>query len=118
MKWYLSGPITGYPELNRPLFDKAAKMLRRFGTDVLNPFDVEINTPAEWQECLKADLTAMMAQCGGIILLPGWPQSKGSRLELSLALALDWPVCFMNLSPGGNTFRLLDMNKPGLLDFS
>jgi hypothetical protein len=36
----------------------------------------------------------MVEHCSGIILLRGWPQSRGARLELSTAVALDWPVYY------------------------
>lgn len=106
-RWYLSGPITGYPDLNRQAFTSAARELRGSGWDVSNPFDVAINTPAEWVECLRADLQELLL-CSGIIMLQGWPQSRGARLELSTALALDYPVMFYD---GIHGHSPIDMNR-------
>jgi len=81
---YLSGPISGLPELNRPAFHAEAVRLRALGYCVVNPADInpELNKP--WEECLRADLIEMLG-CDAIALLPGWQQSKGAHLELHVA---------------------------------
>jgi hypothetical protein len=42
---------------------------------------------------LQRDLRAL-AECQGIILLPGWTKSKGAKFELHVALTLEMPVRF------------------------
>jgi hypothetical protein len=49
----------------------------------------------------------MLLDCGAIILLPGWPQSKGARNELIIAMMLNLKVYYYN--PHGAE-RLTDMN--------
>lgn len=91
---YLSGPITGIADLNKPLFSSAARVLRQHGHNVLNPH--EIGQPSEqllpWDTYLRADLIAMLQMCDRIGSLPGWQNSRGARLEHHVAEALEWEV--------------------------
>ncbi len=107
--YYLAGPMSGYPEYNFPAFEKAADVLRKRRVngyaiyDVLSPVDItralwkerynrEFNPmkdKAEWgdpivAEMLKRDLAAVF-EADGIVLLPGWEQSKGANIELAVA---------------------------------
>ena len=84
-KIYLSGPMTGLPELNYPEFNRVAQLLRDAGNFVYNPaeFDWQDEFPireafAEYTQfiCLEADK---------IVLLPGWENSLGVSAELVLA---------------------------------
>jgi hypothetical protein len=49
----------------------------------------------------------LLLQCDGLILLPGWPQSKGARLELDIACDLKMPVYFYN-----SDWTLTSMMRP------
>lgn len=114
-RYYLSGPMSGLPDCNYPTFAKAAAELRAQGYDVLSAHEIEHfgeTTPGAgllpWTRYLRDDMRELL-QCDAIILLEGWPQSKGARLELTTALALEMPVFFwdahrkellcMNLQP-------------------
>lgn len=94
MRLYLSGPITGYPDLNKPAFAEAAAALRADGHDVLNPHEIgqasELLLP--WEDYLRADLVAMLQQADGLAMLPAWERSRGARLEHHVATALGWEV--------------------------
>ena len=37
MKVYIAGPMSGYPDMNGPAFDKKADELRAQGYEVVNP---------------------------------------------------------------------------------
>lgn len=84
---YLSGPMTGYPEYNFPLFNSTAKWLRESGHRVYNPAEF----PNNWTE--KADVRKAFAsycaficlEATAIVMLPGWTASKGAVIELGLA---------------------------------
>lgn len=43
---YLSGPMTGLPDLNRPAFDAAARLLRGKGLTVYNPAALRLSERA------------------------------------------------------------------------
>jgi hypothetical protein len=89
MKLYLSGPMTGIPEFNFPAFHKAAASLRASGYEVVNPAELDAadTTPMAWEDYLRRDLRVLL-DCQGIALLPGWENSRGAKLESTVALAL------------------------------
>lgn len=117
--YYDSGPMMGYPENNFPAFAYAAEELREASLLIVSPHEIGANLTPEvelpWQDYLREDIKVMMENCGGIILLDGWPQSKGARLELEVAMSLAWPVYLFHKGSGdtrgefANT--LIDMNK-------
>ena len=82
-KIYLSGPMTGLPNLNFPAFNAEAARLRGLGFEVINP--AELNEGVEdWEECLRQDLIALL-NCDTVAILPGWQESKGAHLEMHVA---------------------------------
>lgn len=58
---YLSGPMTGLPDLNFPAFHAAAAQLRAQGLEVVNPAEINVDASKGWEECMRADI---MALCG------------------------------------------------------
>ena len=109
MRVYCSGAMTGYPDLNRPAFDAAAKRLREQGHFVINPAELsamfgtaeeiakafqshyyeESRHPfaeAIYESTMSADLAAVRS-CDAIYLLRGWETSRGAKKELAEALA-------------------------------
>lgn len=81
---YLSGPMTGIPDLNFPAFHAEAARLRALGYEIVNPAELVADPEAPWEQCLRADIKAMM-DCDGVALLPGWERSKGAHLEVHIA---------------------------------
>lgn len=91
-KLYLSGPMTGVPDLNRPAFNAAAKALRSAGYAVVNPPELDRNEPrTTWKECLQRDIRHMML-CGAVATLPNWTKSRGANLEIYVGKKLSYPV--------------------------
>jgi hypothetical protein len=91
---YLSGPMTGYPEFNFPLFNRVAETLRRQGYQVISP--AEIQPPVQtWEACMREDIKALM-NCEKVAVLPGWENSKGARIEVSLAFQLGMEIVDAN----------------------
>jgi Domain of unknown function (DUF4406) len=100
MRIYISGPMSGRPELNRPAFELAAKAIRRAGHQPVVPHDIE---PADHHgPCtgrylagqthrygcyLLADL-AGLAECDALYPLAGADESPGARVERAFAVAL------------------------------
>lgn len=87
MKTYLAGPMTGFPELNFPLFHAEAQRLRDTGHQVVNPAEINVDPAKGWEECMRADI-AELVTCDAIAMLPGWQQSRGATLEHHIASEL------------------------------
>lgn len=105
MKVYISGPITHH--VGEDPFPGMKKRLEELGYEALNPKDVpacpdkscellphEIEKGFEhsWACYLRHDLAAMLSECGAILMLDGWQDSHGARLELSTAAAVKMQV--------------------------
>ena len=100
MTYYVSGPMTGYPANNTAAFDRACALLRDRGYQVVSPHEkVSEALGLTWEEYLREDIRHLL-DCYGVVMLPGWPESKGARLELSIALALGMPVYYLCLDAG------------------
>lgn len=93
MKLYVSGPMSGYDDRNRPTFNRVSEQLRRMGHVAVNPVDLDLMDPIEaeddWHQFLKRDLKYLLP-CDGVVLLDGWQYSRGARLEILTALQLDF----------------------------
>lgn len=89
---YLSGPMTGLPNLNREAFNKAAKALRTKGYKVVNPPELDRNEPQRsWEGCLRRDIKHLM-ECEIVATLPRWTKSKGANLEIYIAKMLKYKI--------------------------
>lgn len=88
---YLSGPMTGCPELNFPAFHVEAARLRAAGLDVVSPAEVKLEGKPGWADYMRADIRQMM-RCSAICMLPGWESSRGAKIEHDLALALGFEL--------------------------
>lgn len=98
MRCYISGPMTGLPDFNFPMFESATSELRRRGHAVLSPHEVSAEVDAAlapekpyWSDYLRADIP-VLCTCDAIVLLSGWHRSKGARLEHHIALELGMQV--------------------------
>lgn len=108
MRVYIAGPMTGIPQFNYPAFIEAAGNLRAWGYEVFSP--AEMDDPATaaaamaskdgapgsgsangetWGDFLARDVK-LLADDGieAVVVLPGWHQSRGARLETFVAHAL------------------------------
>ena len=88
---YLSGPMTGYEELNFPAFNAAAHALRLIGYTVVNPTEFGEEPGKNWEDYMRKDIKALM-DCETIVMLPEWPDSRGAVIERDLAMKLSMPV--------------------------
>lgn len=87
---YIAGPMTGLPEGNYPAFNAAAEAWRKAGYKVLNPAENDNGSGTQhWSQFMRLAI-AMVIQSNAIALLPGWERSKGARLEVEIAKALDF----------------------------
>lgn len=85
LRVYISGPMTGRPNHNKPAFYAAAALLAEAAHIPVNPAEVCAQLGAtEWADCMRADIKAL-CDCDAIALLPGWEMSQGAQLELHIA---------------------------------
>ncbi len=94
MKIYVAGPMSGLPEFNFPMFQKAVDVLREADPDweVISPHELDVVWGSQekkwtWRRYMERDL-AILIHCDAIALLPGWITSKGARLEAHVAREL------------------------------
>lgn len=94
----LAGPMAGYPDLNRPAFDKAASELRAAGHTVINPHDVPphehegqcprsyaVSDSGHSAACHLRTCLISLLGCAELHLLKGWSASRGTGVELLTA---------------------------------
>lgn len=90
MRVYISGPMSGLPELNFPAFNAEAARLRALGYEVVNP--AEINPGGDtWNTCMRRDI-AELVFCDMVVTLPGWLASNGASFELLIAKKLEMRI--------------------------
>lgn len=89
--YYLSGPMTGYPEFNFPAFTAAAASLRELGLCVVSPHEIDSEHGKPWDVYLRNDIRALV-DCTHVATLPGWELSRGAQLEVHIAQQLGMPV--------------------------
>lgn len=95
---YLAGPMRGYVDFNYPLFNAVARYLRHCGLTIENPAesDAEVHERAEAAKhplsvYMERDL-ADVARTDAVLVLPGWEQSEGATIEVTVAWMLGHPV--------------------------
>lgn len=88
---YLSGPMTGMPELNFPAFHAEARRLTALGYNVVNPAELNPDPNTDWQTCMRNDLAALLT-CDALALLDGWQRSTGAHLEMHVAHRLGMEI--------------------------
>jgi hypothetical protein len=118
-KVYLAGPMRGIPEFNFPAFAAATAQLRAAGYEVFSPAEkdiekhgLDVNKSAtgnlddikasgfNLRATLLLDLTWIAENADGIVVLPGWENSKGANAEVALAKAInlnEFPCFVMTL---------------------
>jgi hypothetical protein len=89
---YLSGPMTGLHEMNRPFFNHVANLITASFEvkEVINP--AKQDSSLSWQETMEVDLNDIRTRASCLILLPGWNLSKGAKIEVQLAISLGLPL--------------------------
>lgn len=102
---YISGPMTGEPNLNFEAFEQAENKIKSLGFTVFNPHKFEelqnedflnkiksLNQNESWSEYMKIDLVKMLQNCDFVLALNNWERSRGATIEIFLAKSLGLPV--------------------------
>ncbi len=82
MKIFISGKMSGEPDYNRPAFNRLADELKRLGFIPLNP--AIFPDGLTYDEYMTLSM-AMLGMSDSVIMLPGWEESKGARIEYEYA---------------------------------
>ena len=95
LRLYVSGPMTGIEDANRPAFREVTEKLRRLGHVVINPAELDLVVPEEgtatadvlWRLFIVRDVAVIAsAELDGIVLLDGWRGSHGARMEVMIGV--------------------------------
>ena len=111
---YILGPMTGYPDENRPAFRAAAKMLRSMGAVVISPDELDEMYPIHepnWEKYLRRDLPFVAKATVGVAL-PGWRASRGATLEATVISQLGGPIYELRDGMPGFLFRPRSLPVP------
>lgn len=98
---YISGPMSGLPDFNRPAFREMEKLLMEtFGCQVLNPARITDEHVAQhhpdleqrqlYRAYIQHDLELLFSATG-VVVLEGYENSKGAMAELGVAICLRLP---------------------------
>jgi len=89
---YLGGPMTGLPEFNYPEFDRATGRLRAAGIPVHNPAEMHDGRTDLPREVYMRESLASVLKCAAVVMLPGWQESSGAKIEAITAASTGIPV--------------------------
>jgi len=92
---YISGKITGLSRLEVvEKFKSAEQKLRSFGySHIINPVNLDHtkNINEDYDQYMKTDIKSMM-DCNTLYVLPCWKDSTGAKIELQLAIQLNFNI--------------------------
>lgn len=92
MKIYLSGPMSGLKNFNYPEFHRCSESLRKKGYEVVSPAEiVPTMFDGKWDKCMRICITAVF-DADAVVVMEGWENSRGARLEVLVALAAEIPI--------------------------
>ena len=83
MRIYISGPMSGLPDNNYPLFNAVAAELRKDSRVLVeNPAE---NPPQDSWEAYMRVAVHQMLTCQRVFDIPGWRKSVGATAEIAMA---------------------------------
>jgi len=85
-KVFISGPMSGIKDFNKPAFDQAEQWLTHAGYSVFNPARMHFDDAWSHEEIMRIDLAAL-SQCDYILMLAGFEASIGAMQEYRYAMA-------------------------------
>ena len=89
---YPSGPITGLPDHGKYIFGHVSYVLRGRGFEVINPIELGRVEDGEYETYIRRDIREGVAKATALVMLPGWPHSRGAMTELITAANMGYPI--------------------------
>jgi hypothetical protein len=101
---YIAGPMRGIKDSNFPAFDAAKKEWEVKGWNVISPADLDREagpqidpiSPASLRAYMTRDTKAIIEKVDALVMLNGWSDSKGAKVEFHLAEYLGLPIYRQN----------------------
>ena len=113
---FISGPISGKPNLNRDAFDHEERLLREAGYTTFSPFSIAQPSleqqeewhgewqfyggihPEErlWQYCMRI-CVGQIPLCDSMRMLPDWQNSEGAKWEHRIAKMLGLEITYCHV---------------------
>lgn len=93
---YISGPVTGTTDYIER-FKKAEAIVREYKWEPINPVAVNALLPSDtsWIEYMKMSLEMLTRKnCAAILMLKGWENSRGARIEREIAIGLGYTILY------------------------
>lgn len=101
-KCYIAGKIGDLPEAEyRENFEKAKREVAAMGWEPLSPIDLPHNHGKTWEEHMREDLIALLG-CRQVYAMTNWEKSRGTTIELKLALDVGISIIFQKEGGDGN----------------
>jgi hypothetical protein len=96
MKIYLSGSIKHDPNYVKKFAKWQEELeLKDIWDEVVNPVTITAHQPDfGYHDFMREDIRAML-DCTHIAFIPGWEQSTGARVELTVAVAIGIKIVFL-----------------------
>jgi hypothetical protein len=89
---YLAGPVTGLPDHGKRRFAHVTAVLRAEGFEVISPIELGRIADGSYEDYLLRDIKFGVVPATAIVLLPGWPHSRGAMGELNTAVTMGYPI--------------------------
>ena len=86
MKVFISGPMSGIKDYNKPEFDRMEMQLKDLGYSVFNPAWMGFDNTWTREDIMPIDIAAL-GKCDAIVMLDGWEKSAGALAEYEYAVA-------------------------------
>ena len=115
-KLYICGPMTGKENWNHDMFHKVTQEFRAVNFQVCNPAEFFDGDTTRDRKDYMREAFKYIHEADTIVLLPGWEESKGARVEAAMATELDLTIVEYvehedDLPPIGGTITSID--NPG-----
>lgn len=121
VKVFISGPMRGYENGNKEMFDRCEEALIRRGFSVFNPSWLQYDDTWERADLLEIDICALN-KCQCICHLPGWQNASGCKIEHTYAVEVGKPELYFDgtdifivskfIGKGAGMMKIQDIQSP------